>query len=49
MKKISCLFILASTQFLLGCANINASNQEINNPNQGTAQTGDPTIFEHRD
>lgn len=49
MKKISCLLILTSTQFLLGCANINSSNQEINNPNQGTAQTGDPTIFEHRD
>ncbi len=44
---ISALFGLICS--VSSCASINQSDQEINNPDDGTAQTGDPTIFEHRE
>lgn len=44
---ISALFGMITT--VSSCANINPSDQEIDNPMVGTAQSGDPTEFEHRE
>jgi hypothetical protein len=39
---------MLSLNFIEGCSVINPTHQEINNPTQGSAQSGDPAIFEHR-
>ena len=49
MKTLRLIFmVLASCFVLQGCGTINTSDQELDSPTVGTAQTGDPALIDHR-
>ena len=49
MNRLIILFVVSlSALFINSCAMIFPASDEINSPTNGTAQGGDPSVFEHR-
>jgi|JI6StandDraft_1071083.scaffolds.fasta_scaffold1795056_1 hypothetical protein len=49
VKVLKFIFLIFASCFVLqGCGTFNTDDQELDSPTVGTAQTGDPATFEHR-
>lgn len=49
MNNLFKWWIILSCSFFTASCSTFSSTQEINNPMDGTAQGGDPAVFEHRE